>query len=118
MTAAMTGLGMARQRGQRRGQPAGVDHHQGVVLAGELLDVGAGGEHLLAAVEHDRAHGRSRRVSSAAAARSSSCIWVLRAFIGGRWSRMVATLAGAVVPSPRSMLTNSPIDCPFVATNR
>ena len=39
----------------------GVAHHVGVVLAGELLDVGPGREHLLAAVEDDGAHRRRPR---------------------------------------------------------
>ncbi len=76
--------------------------HLGVGQLGHLLDVGAGGEHPLAAVEHDRAHvvavaGLDARPRAARPAAAPSM-----AFIFGRSSRIVPT------PSSTSSRTNSP----------
>ena len=53
MTAAIDRLRDAGDRGERRLQRAGAGHHVGVRHRRHLLDVRAGGEHLLAAVDDD-----------------------------------------------------------------
>ena len=53
MTAATTGFGIFATAGERRLQRAGAADHVLVGHVGHLLDVGAGGEHPLAAVDDD-----------------------------------------------------------------
>ena len=98
--AAMTGLGIRATAVKEAVSSRPQATMLGAVELGHRLDVGAGGEHPLAAVEDDGPDVVAR-AASIAAARTSRCSCSSIAFIFGRSSRMVPT------PSSTCSVTNS-----------